>query len=383
MSTEVIDEGGCVASDEKEVEADDMDEVEEEQHRQRENDDENDDDDDDDDDDEHGTDLFEEEEASVEDEDESSSSDSLSSSTQLSPLTGGGKGMGNGSLSSSSLSSTASTESTSSTLSSSSSSSSASSPSSSPLSLMRKHVSFGPNDVKECLHRLDMTREERHASWYTVDDFQRLKSDRRALVKLMNQFELIETKDGGVVAASAAASASASGLESSPPKQQGEQQQQQQQQQQHNNFPQIDDSIRGLELRTKEGKRKRHLEIQSVVRAVLNEQSKALSGIKSPTIRCFQQTQCGDDDDTSNGRSCWSVSGESDDAEVSMAVLCGMYTRHNIEAAHKRGLSDQRDVMSDIMSATAEETDTTLSSSLASLSLQFSSSNDDDYFIQR
>jgi hypothetical protein len=202
----------------------------------------------------------------------------------------------------------------------------------------------------------------------------------------MNQFELIETKDGGVVAASAAAAGSASGLESSPPKQQREQQQQQHhhQQQQHNNFPQIDDSIRGLELRTKEGKRKRHLEIQSVVRAVLNEQSKALSGIKSPTIRCFQQTQCGDDDDTSNGRSCWSVPGDSDNTEVSMAVLCGMYTRHNIEAAHKRGLSDQRDVMSDIMSATAEETDTMLSSSsLASLSLQLSSSNDDDYCIQR
>lgn len=309
-----------------------------------------------------------------EDDDDEVTLDELSASQQstLSPLTG--KGMGTGSLSSSSLSSTASTTSTSSTASSSSLSSTASS---SESATSKKRVSFGPTDIKECLHHQDMTYEERDAVWYTFQDFQRLKDDRRALVKLMDQFDLKETKDGGVAvslnhSSNAALLPSSSSSSSTTPTGQ---------------LPNIDDSIRGLEYRTKDGKRKRHSEIQSVIRAVLNEQSKSslLSSCSSRFmyVSPFHRHQPNHYNNNNNGSCHESLTGENrwssqsvqptpqqqqppNDPALAMAVLCEMYTKHNIAEAHKRGLSDQQDVLSLSASSSSSGEMTTSSNEPAS-----------------
>ena len=249
------------------------------------------------------------EELGDESDDDSSSSSQSSTMSPTSALVVG-KGMGTGSLSSSSLSSTAST---SSTVSSSSTTSSLSSMSElqqngrGARGGVRRRVSFGHTNIQECLHHQDMTCEERYAAWYTFEDFQRLKGDRRALVKLMDQFELKETKDGCVVVlppttidspetseASSQHSPSSLSSSSSPARQ----------------LADIDDSIRGLEFRTKEGKRKRHYEIQTIVQAVLHEQQSRSSGMGlrsfsmpslfSPDLESSQHTNADTDSNNNN-----------------------------------------------------------------------------------
>lgn len=172
------------------------------------------------------------------------------------------------------------------------------------------HVRFPPSvQVREGLHYNDYTEEEKQASWYSEEELSAMSSARRMLMSLWDQQEeqrqQTQTLGDGTAGDATDAAPVLSGCDGGDDRGGLE-------------TPVAASTVRGLECKSKWGRRRRSLHVNAAVGAVIREQD-------------FQQLRGG-----------W---GQQDGAAVeAIARICEMHTRQCVWEARQRGVSDEREV---------------------------------------